>query len=47
MMLVSFGYTKEHATAAMLATDGDVERAADWYAWSFLSLSQSIASPID
>ena len=30
MMLVSFGYTKEQATAAMITSKGNVERAADW-----------------
>lgn len=30
MMLVSFGYTEDQAQAAMIANQGNVERAADW-----------------
>jgi ubiquitin carboxyl-terminal hydrolase 5/13 len=30
MMLVSFGYSQEQATAALTASAGNVEHAADW-----------------
>lgn len=30
LMLISFGYTRDQAVAAMTATEGNVDRAADW-----------------